>query len=130
MGRTARADELDLARARQLLESAARKKVVLNAETLEFAFRRRLEALARRLAEQPEDPSALEELSFAVDFVGRLPFPFQLWDVQNIVYDLLQRVYPLELERARRGEENARAWVERFARVAESLSVAVPDQGG
>ena len=130
MRRAARAEELDLARVGRLLEDASREKVVLDEKTLEFAFRRRLEALAQGLAEHPEDPSALEKVAAAVDFLGRLPFGLQLRDVQNIAYDLLQRVYPLELERAQRGEEKARAWVDRFARMAEILAVAVPGDGG
>jgi alpha-amylase/alpha-mannosidase (GH57 family) len=129
MRQAAQAEELDPARIGRLLEEAARENVVLDAKTLEFAFRRRLEAIARRLAERPEDPSALEKLAAAVDLLGRLPFGLQLRDVQNVYYDLLQRIYPRQIERARRGEEEARVWVERFARVGEILAVVVPGDG-
>ncbi len=130
MARAAQAEDLDRARIGQLLEDAAREKVTLDAPTLEFAFRRRLEAFARRLATEPEDPSALAELEAAVEFLDRLPFRLRLWDVQNIVYELVRLVFPGALERARRGDEGARAWVERFSRVAELLEVTVPSDGG
>ncbi len=130
MGRAARAEKLDLARVGQLLETATREKVDLNSQALEFAFRRRLEELAREFGEQPEDPSMLEKLAAAVDFLGHLPFPLELWEVQNIVYEVLQRVYPVELARAGGGEPEARAWLERFVRVAELVGVGVPAAGG
>ncbi len=131
MARAAQAEDLDRARIGQLLEDAAREKVTLDAPTLEFAFRRRLEAFARRLANEPEDPSALAELEAAVEFPDRLPFRLRLWDVQNIVYELVRLVFPGALERARRGQRRRPALgSRRFSRVAELLEVTVPSDGG
>ena len=129
--RRAAADEdLDQERIAQLIEDAGRERIVLDAETLEFHFRRRLEALARRLADQPESREALEALEAAVAFAGRLPFRVQLWEVQNVVYDILQKIYPRQLERSGGGDEEAKAWVHRLRGLAEAISVAGPAEGG
>jgi alpha-amylase/alpha-mannosidase (GH57 family) len=124
------AEDLDLERITQLLEDASREKVVLDAETLEFAFRRRIEALARRVSEKPQSRDALATLEAAAVLLDRLPFRLLLWDVQNVVYELLQDVYPDARKRAEAGSEESRMWVESVSRIAEILAVAVPGRNG
>jgi hypothetical protein len=118
-------EELDAVRIDALLVEAARQGVDLDAETLEFTLRRRIEVIARAFAANPQDLSGLEKFHAAVDLAGRFPFPVILGEVQNLYWSLLQRVYPERVEAAARGEEQARIWTERFASLGEKLSVRV-----
>jgi alpha-amylase/alpha-mannosidase (GH57 family) len=129
MKRAAGASELDVRRIEKLLADASRDGIELDAKTLEFAFRRKLEALAQEFAERAEDSSALEKLAEALALFERLPFRLQLWDVQNLVYEVLQRVYPRKIEEARHGDAGAQAWVEMFVKVAEAVTVRVAPGG-
>ncbi len=115
--------ELDSSRIEELLGEAAREKVPLDAETLEYVFRLRLEALAREFAKAPEDSTRLERLGEAVDLARRLPFAVRLWQVQNVFWAALQAVYPSQHRRAKAGEKEAAAWVESFRALGERLSV-------
>jgi hypothetical protein len=124
------AEDLDLERIARLLEDASREKVVLDTETLEFTFRRRFESLARRLSEQPRNEEALRALEAAAVFLPRLPFRVQVWDAQNVVYGLLQKVYPDERRSAAGGSDESKKWVESFSGIAEMLAVAVPGGDG
>jgi alpha-amylase/alpha-mannosidase (GH57 family) len=116
-------EDLDLGKIDLLLSEAERREVVLDAPTLEFALRRRVEAIARAFAGAPEEPSRLEKLHSAVELCLRLPFPVTLWEVQNLFWGVLQRAYPERADRARAGDADAASWVERFTSLGTRLSV-------
>ncbi|HTO77393.1 MAG TPA: DUF3536 domain-containing protein [Thermoanaerobaculia bacterium] len=105
---------LDGAAIAAILEEAHREKIPLDAETLEYAVRQRLDAFARDFAEQPEDLARLETLRRAVELSRRFPFPVRLWRVQNVYW----RVRESQPEGARDA-----AWREAFAALGELLSV-------
>jgi hypothetical protein len=64
-------------------------------------------------------------LEAAVDMVHVFPCEVDLWRVQNIYYRLLRTAYPQFCERATQGEDEARAWCERFVALGHKLSVRV-----
>jgi alpha-amylase/alpha-mannosidase (GH57 family) len=120
-------DDPDRDRIERLLGEAAREQVVLAQETIEFALRRRIESLALGFAEDPDD-EGLERLRRAVVLASRMPFPVELWEVQNTYFTMLQNVYPERLERSRKGDADARIWAERFAELGDLLFVKVPER--
>ncbi len=115
-------EELDPDRIKGLLEAAARERVQLDATGLAYATERRLGQLADRFAAQPEKPGELNRLSTIVELVHSLPFQVNLWQVQNVYYDSLRRVYPEVLARS---DEESQSWARVFASLGEYLGVAV-----
>ncbi|HEY7112131.1 MAG TPA: DUF3536 domain-containing protein [Thermoanaerobaculia bacterium] len=77
---------LDGAAIAAVLDEAAGEELALNAESLEYALRQRLEGFARDFAERPEDLERLETLRRAVELSRRFPFPVRLWRVQNVYW--------------------------------------------
>jgi alpha-amylase/alpha-mannosidase (GH57 family) len=120
-------DEPDRDRVERLLDEVDREHVVLAEEAIEFTLRRRIESLAVAFAETPDD-DRLERLRRGVVLASRMPFPVELWEVQNAYFGMLQSVYPERLERARRGDTDARSWAERFAELGDLLFVRVPER--
>ncbi len=82
------------------LREVADMQVQIDATTLEFAVRRRLENDARQFAEHPDAPENAHRLKKLVDLALTLPFPVTLWEVQNISYA------PLVQAIAKYGESN------------------------
>ncbi|MBC7927229.1 MAG: DUF3536 domain-containing protein, partial [Bryobacteraceae bacterium] len=119
------AAEPDVTRVRTLLEEAKRGQVELDKTTLEFTFRKTVEALAHRVSQDPVRLSELRLLATAVDLATSLPFPVTLWSVQNIVHDLLRDFYPLMIDTSSTPSEEAGQWVELFRDVAKKLSFKV-----
>jgi alpha-amylase/alpha-mannosidase (GH57 family) len=117
--------DVDPERVRALLETARLESISLDSATLEFACRRNLEATAQSLAARPADGAILQRLRVAIEAARRLPFPVNLWKVQNLYYRVLQTAPPRLREAAERGDEAAREWLERFAALGELLSVRV-----
>jgi alpha-amylase/alpha-mannosidase (GH57 family) len=78
--------DLDTDSIQGLLREAAASKIVLDATTLEFKTRKRLEKEAADFAANPADFTAAERIIKLLDLVPALPFPVVLWEAQNLCY--------------------------------------------
>jgi hypothetical protein len=116
-------EELDLERIRTLLDAAEKEKVRLDTAGLGYALEQTVERLMGELRAAPTDLGLLEKLEAAIGLVGSLPFEVQLWKVQNLYYEMLQKVYP---EFRARADEEAQDWVGHFLSLGEKLSFRVP----
>jgi hypothetical protein len=118
-------DDLEVNRIQNLLDEAQLEGITLEATSLEYSFRKAVERLARRLADEPDDFSLLEKLEKATALVRRLPFMVNLWEVQNICFGMVANSYLGYQARAQQGDEQARGWLQSFGNIAESLGVRV-----
>lgn len=119
-------EPFDLEHIQSLLEEAKEEGVTLDAATLEFSIRKRLESMVKAFSVGPTDLSKLQELASAVSLLESLPFKVNLWTVQNICYEIFQSSYDELRNRAENGDETAQAWVNHFKPLAESLSLRIP----
>ncbi len=88
-------DSPDLARVKAMLQEAAGLHLAWEEATLAFALRTSLERHMRRLCESPADPGHLAVLVHLLDVARALPFPTDLWNVQNLYHDLASGEAPL-----------------------------------
>jgi alpha-amylase/alpha-mannosidase (GH57 family) len=79
----------DADRIRGLLEEAQKVGVPLDVATLEFALRRRLEAIAEGWRKQPCDLERLQLLESSVRLARSFPFEVRLWEIQNAYYSVV-----------------------------------------
>lgn len=117
-------DRLDFDRIGALLREAEAEKLRLDAATLEFAFRKRIERLARQLRAEPERDDLLQMLEGAVDLARILPFPVDLWEAQK-VYFALRRSIPAAVAAGHPADEAAVVRVGRLRALGEKLSIRV-----
>ncbi len=94
----------DEKRVLSLLESARLEGVVLDSATLEFAFRQSLERLAEALSADPS-LTALEKFYGAARVLQHLRFRVDLWKVQNLFYQLLEKQYPEQKKAQLKGDD-------------------------
>ncbi|MDP2601390.1 MAG: DUF3536 domain-containing protein [Deltaproteobacteria bacterium] len=116
--------EIDAERITSLQETAKVEGVALDGPTLEFAFRRNLERMAKRLVVHPTE-TELRQLNTAVDLIQRLPFSMELWAIQNAYYRLMENVYPDMRCQRNLGSNTAADWVESFEALGRKLAVRV-----
>jgi alpha-amylase/alpha-mannosidase (GH57 family) len=83
-------DEPNLQRVAPLIAEAKAANVSLDLPTLEYALRSRLEQMAEQLSASPTDPMLLPRFKAAVELARSLPFPINLWQVQNLFYEQLR----------------------------------------
>jgi hypothetical protein len=119
-------EPFDLKGIQSLLEEAREEGVTLDAPTLEFSIRKRLELMSKVFSTDPMDLSKLQELASAVALLKSLPFKVNLWTVQNICYEIFQTSYGEWQNRAENGDETAQRWVNHFKPLAENLAFRIP----
>ncbi len=118
-------ENLNPPRIQSLLDEAKRVGVSLDKATLEFSFRRRIEAIADRFRENPSSLATLQELDLAVGIARSTPFDVVLWQVQNIYYGLLRTFYEQVQNKTSQIEGDPEQWLQSFRSLGEKLLFAV-----
>src|SRR3954466_15882873 len=106
----------------RLLDETTALGVDLDRKELSYALEQALATLVDNLRERPEDPELLRRVHEAVTLARSAPFQVDLWRAQTRCYELLQTVYPEQLEKAEKGDEAAAEWVSRFKKLGEGLA--------
>jgi len=107
------------------LEEAQRIHVPLDVTTLEFALRRRLEAIANEWCADPCNLEKLKTLEAAVRLARSFPFEVQLWEVQNSYYFVYKSLGKDAVKEACKSQEQAQEWADTFRSLGELLSMRI-----
>jgi len=118
-------DTLDLERLQSLLDETQTWQVALDTEGLSYLLQQTLEKMMARLATSPEDIDFLKLLLTAAEMLPKLPFPIDLWRVQNLYHGLLKSSYSEFQNRSQQGDESAREWLALFVSLGQQLSIRV-----
>jgi alpha-amylase/alpha-mannosidase (GH57 family) len=118
-------DNLDFARINALLDEARAANVALDGATLGFALTNTVKRVSKRLHEKPEDLETIRSLEGAVALTKKVPFDVDVWSAQNNYYEMLQKVFPEQLEKSITGDASAKEWVEHFAALGKDLAIKV-----
>jgi len=123
--RACSAEEFDAERIRSLLREAQTGHVTLDRTTLEFLLQHKLEKLTRLIVDEPADVNRLEDLSKALRIALLMPFPVNLWSVQNDIYAIQSSLYLRMRRRAARGDKKSQEWLDAYLQLSEILSIRV-----
>jgi alpha-amylase/alpha-mannosidase (GH57 family) len=118
-------EELDPERIHSLLREAKAVHIDLDASTLEFELRRRIEAMAEVVFANVADLQAIARLRKAVNLARSLPFPVNIWWVQTFCYERITQAYNSFLLKADAGDKDAQAWIAQVAELSAELSFSV-----
>ncbi len=111
--------ELNLELIQSVLEDVRMADGALDETSLEMTLRRNLERGARPFFENPRDLGRLRKLGQEVAAAKSLPLPLVLWSLQNLCYEVLEKVYP---EMRENGESE---WTVEFQQLAALLSLKI-----
>jgi alpha-amylase/alpha-mannosidase (GH57 family) len=87
--RAIESDNINADLVRALMDEAKAVHVELDAATLEFALRRKLERMSEDWESQPCDLEKVLSLESAVKLARSFPFEVRLWEVQNVYHSVL-----------------------------------------
>lgn len=118
--------EIDIERMRELFADAKTRKAELDATTLEFSLRRRMESLAEQIEGVPGNMQSLRQFDELLTLAKQLPFTVSLWGVQNSCYRLIRGTLPYYRRGAGAGATRAAEWLDLFTRVCSSAGVLLP----
>ena len=118
-------DNLTPERVESLLQEAREMKVPLDASTLEFVMRRQAEERARAFWANPGELASLQRLETAVQLAKSLPFPVNLWQVQNLCAERMDGTFSAIQKEAERGDEDAKTWIRHMSLLAKALDLKI-----
>ena len=118
-------DPIDTEAVRNLIDTAGTWQVELDGDGVGYDFKATLEKMAAELLAAPENLDSLKKIVDAVVMASRLPFPVDLWKVQNFYWEMLQTSFPEFKEKAGQNDRQAAAWVEAFVSLGKHLSIRV-----
>jgi alpha-amylase/alpha-mannosidase (GH57 family) len=121
-----RSDAPDMRAAMSILGEIRRFGIDPDAVTLEFVLRRNMEDIADRMRQEPLN---LDTINLLIDFLNLLPLvpvKVNLWQIQNIYYDLLENPSPSMRVWYSSADHASVTWVRRFRELGEKLGMRVP----
>jgi alpha-amylase/alpha-mannosidase (GH57 family) len=119
-------DEPEPCRVDRVLKEAKMLGIALDAASLEFALRKRIESMAERVAADFANMHSIARLQKAVVLLRSLPFAVDLWWVQTLCRKWIGEVYSSFLEKAEKGDKDAQAWTVQVAALSEQLGFLNP----
>jgi alpha-amylase/alpha-mannosidase (GH57 family) len=118
-------ENLNLTRVNTLIGEARAQGVRLDQATLAFALRRTIKRLSEQFLQNPDNLELMKKFETAAGIARNFPFEVNVWRAQNNFYQMLQKIYPDRVQRARRGDAAEREWIEHFAALGRYLAVNV-----
>ncbi|MBI5558064.1 MAG: DUF3536 domain-containing protein [Deltaproteobacteria bacterium] len=109
---------------RMLLDEMKRWRIHLDNEWLERALR---DSLEKEMAGVKLDPQItnLKQINAKLSILYLFPVRINLWQVQNVYFDLLQGLYPLKKNQAEAGDLDAGKWLDEFLRLGAGLLINI-----
>jgi alpha-amylase/alpha-mannosidase (GH57 family) len=108
-----------------LLGEAREMGIALDADILEFTFRKNIERMLEDILNNPSELPLIKQIGTAVELLDSLPFQVNLWKAQNIFHAILEGIYGEFRQKADEGDKKARAWLKHFRGLGDKLYVRV-----
>jgi alpha-amylase/alpha-mannosidase (GH57 family) len=101
-----------------LIRDAVLDGIALDTQSLAFIARQRLEDLARRFFDAPEELATLRSLRKKVKLCLSMPFEVDLWKVQNLYFHAMKDLL---------NEEHSPEWLDEFLALGEDLALCISE---
>jgi alpha-amylase/alpha-mannosidase (GH57 family) len=118
--------EIDLDRLRVLADEAERLSLSLDKERLSFEGSHKINSLAGRWADAPEDTDLLWSIEKSLEILRTITPQMDLQYAQNVFFTIAKQKYPEMKRKAQAADEEAAKWVEHFGNLAQRLGLVVP----
>jgi hypothetical protein len=115
-------DEPDPVRVTSILEESEALRTQLDTPLLEFALRQTMERGMEALRDSPGEDESIERLLRLTEVAAALPFTVELWNVQNLFFELMREELPERARQAAGGDEKAQKWTASFRELGRRLN--------
>lgn len=113
--------EIDVDLARSAAADVTRWQLPMDAVSLEFEARRRIEQQMERLREHPFDLPLLQSIRHMLEILEPLPMEINYWQMQNVYYTIARMAYLGYVLRKQAGDAEAAAWIDEFRSLGQVL---------
>ena len=123
--RAVSSDIIDTEGVRTLVDTARSWRVDIDAEGINYDLQENLEKMMACLVNTPEESSVLKSMIDCIGLAQAEPFAVDLWQVQNLYWEMLQNIYPEFKQRAEQGDRQAAQWLVDFISLGKLLKIKV-----
>jgi len=116
-------EEIDFERLESLVGEVRKWQVELDTDTIPFVTSQRIVEMLKSLANEPEDTDIMQEAHHILEQVQQLPVSLDLWEAQNIYFDIGKQLYEEMKQRAESDDEAAEKWIQAFGALGDYLRV-------
>ncbi len=117
-------DEPFSGRIREKVESAKTFDLKLDQAVLTHAASRRSRLLLCALAAAPHDQQRLAQAIKDLDELLTLPWPIDLWQAQNIYFDIRQQAVPAKLAEVKQNIAVVEKWLKQFEKLGAIIGIS------
>ena len=114
---------MNLTRIQNLVDAAKMHGIALEGPVLELTIRSRMERMAEALGKLPSDLHLLRELDALASLLPLFPFEVNLRVAQNILFQILRKIFLVLQKKALRRDKKAVQWTTLFKSLGEKLGV-------
>lgn len=116
-------EKIDLEKLRKLADEVQKMSPDLDKSSLNFMASHRIDELMQKLDRGPEDLALMGTIRDLLSIVGTLKLEPNLWKAQNILFSMSRRMASGMRERADKGDQNAKKWIELLISIEDSMQV-------
>ena len=118
-------DKLDLDRLQELVEEVKKWSLEVDEVRLSFVASQKINKLMEKFSQTPEDVLGPKNMGAMLKILSALPLDLNLWKSQNIYFSIGKQLYGKMREKAEKGDENAKKWIEHFNNLGYHLRARV-----
>lgn len=123
-----REDDIDYKELNAIVESFKRLEVKVNKVGLDFLAEQKINSLMGRLKNSPEDVMLMHKISKLMEATQKVQLTPDLWQAQNIAFQVQGKNYQNYLERSEAGDEQAKLWIENFNKLFAHLNITITEE--
>ncbi|WKN30759.1 DUF3536 domain-containing protein [Porifericola rhodea] len=120
-------DDIDFKELNAVVESFKRLEVKVNKVGLDFLAEQKINSLMQRLKLAPDDISIMNKIDKFMDATHKVPLSPDLWQAQNIAFQIQSKNYQEYAEKSAAGDEQAKIWCEYFKTIFDQLNIKLTE---
>lgn len=118
-------EDLDPEKFERLIQEIKKWSLEIDRTLLAFVATSRIDSLMEKLSQDPEEILRFQKIERVLKLLTPLSIDVNLWKAVNAYFSIEKRFCGAMREKAERGDDSAKSWVEAFHRLGSYLHVKV-----
>lgn len=123
--RTIEPDKTDYEKLDELIIQSVEWNLELDKKNIAFIAKNKINLLMECFAKHPEKIEILDEIKSIISILKKQDITTDIWNAQNIYFEIGNSMYPAVLDKAGKGDEQSKTWVTKFLDLENYLNVRI-----
>lgn len=119
-------EDLNTEKLQSLINETKKWSLEIDKGTIGFVANSWINSLIERINQQPEEIPLFEKIESALKLLISLSVELDLWKAQNAYFSIGKKLYDPMKEKAEKGDDFAKRWIEVFHQLGSQLHVKIP----